>query len=311
MKILVLGGFGFIGTHVTQKLNELEYETIAASRRSGTDLFDLESINECLRLNKPHIIINCAANVGSVNYVSEYAADVISSNIQMAVNLYKSVANYCPQAKIINPLSNCSYPGESDYQKENEWLIGDVHDSVFSYGNAKRIIYLIAKCYQKQFGIISSNFLIPNTFGPGDSLDPNKTHALNGMIVRMINAKINNDEKFEIWGTGKPIREWAYVDDVVNILISGLQSNEDFLYPINLAQNKGFSIMDSAELIKKALKYEGELYYNTKYQDGASVKILDSSIFNKKFPNFKFYDHYKGLEKTINYYKSQIKSKDK
>ena len=130
------------------------------------------------------------------------------------------------------------------------------------------------------------------------------------MIVRMINAKINNDEKFEIWGTGKPIREWAYVDDVVNILISGIQSNEDFLYPINLAQNKGFSIMDSAELIKKALKYEGELYYNTKYQDGASVKILDSSIFNKKFPNFKFFDHYKGLEKTINYYKSQIKLKD-
>ena len=190
MKILVIGGYGFIGSHVTLKLNDLGYEAIAVSRRNDTDLFSLDSIKNCLNKHQPKIIINCAANVGSVNYVSEFSADVISSNIQMAINLYKSVGNNCPQTKIINPLSNCSYPGESDYQKESDWLIGDVHDSVFSYGNAKRIIYLIAKCYQKQFGVISSNFLIPNTFGPGDSLDPNKTHALNGMIVRMINAKI-------------------------------------------------------------------------------------------------------------------------
>ncbi len=311
MKVLVIGGHGFIGSHVTSKLNQIGYEPISVSRQNGTDLFILESIKDCLNKYQPKVIINCAANVGSVNYVSKYSADVIYSNVQMSINLYNAVASISPKIKIINPLSNCSYPGNSDFQKETEWQLGDVHNSVFSYGNSKRIIYLIGKCYRDQYGVISSNFLIPNTFGPGDSLDPNKTHALNGIIVRMINAKINKDQQFEIWGTGKPIREWAYVDDVVNILIEGITTEQDLLYPINLAQNKGFSIKDSAELIKKALKYNGQLYFNTKYQDGAPVKILDNNLFNKKFPNFKFYDHYKGLEKTINYYKSQIKSKDK
>ncbi len=281
------------------------------SRSNGVDLANYSLTENFFNKNKPDVIINCAAHVGSVNYVTKHSADIIFDNTQIALNIYQAASAVCPNVRIINPLSNCSYPGNSDIQEESDWLVDEVHESVFSYGNTRRIIYMISKCYQKQFGINSINFLVPNTFGPGDSIDPNKTHALNGIIVRMINAKINKDQKFEIWGTGKPIREWAYVDDVVKILIEGMTTEQDLLYPINLAQNKGFSIKDSAELIKKALKYNGQLYFNTKYQDGAPVKILDNNLFNKKFPNFKFYDHYKGLEKTINYYKSQIKSKDK
>ena len=306
MKILLLGGYGFIGSHVNKKLVDLGYDVHLASRRNGVDLCSLESIESSLQNHKPDAIINCAAHVGSVNYVSEFSADVIFDNVQMSINLYKAVANKCPFALIINPLSNCSYSGESDFQKEDGWLVGDVHHSVFSYGNSKRIIYLISKCFNDQYGIQSSNFIVPNTFGPGDSLDPNKTHALNGMIVRMINAKRSSEKKFEIWGTGKPIREWTYVDDVVNILIEVLNKKEDYLYPINLAQNKGFSIKESAELIKNAVEYDGELIFNTEYQDGAPVKILDNKLFNEKFPNFKFFDHYKGLVQTVKYYNSEI-----
>ncbi len=306
MKILILGGFGFIGSHVTSKLKTLGYHGKAVSRRNGVDLFNLDSIKECLAEYQPDAIVNCSANVGSVNYVSEFAGDVIFKNIQMSINLYNAVSVICPKVNIINPLSNCSYPGESDFQNENEWLAGDVHQSVFSYGNSKRILYLIGKCYKEQYGIRSTNFLIPNTFGPGDSLDPNKTHALNGMIVRMINAKLKKERTFEIWGTGKPVREWAFVDDVVNILINGIKNKEDLLYPINLAQNKGYSIRESAEMISNAVGYEGDLLFNSKYQDGAPVKILDDTIFKKKFPDFIFFDHFKGLQQTVDYYNSLI-----
>ena len=77
---------------------------------------------------------------------------------------------------------------------------------------------MISQVYFQQYGVKSINLLIPNTFGPGDDIDPNKTHALNGMIIRMIKAKMNKSDEFEIWGSGNPVREWAYVDDVADIL---------------------------------------------------------------------------------------------
>lgn len=306
MKILVLGGHGFIGKRLVNVLNKTEHEAYPISRIDGVDLTDYTSTEKCFNEINPDAIINCAASVGSVHYVTTYAADVIHVNVQMALNLYKAAAKVCPDARIINPLPNCSYPGSSDIQVESNWWAGEVHESVFSYGNAKRTTYAISKCYEKQYGIKSVNFLIPNTFGPGDSPDPNKAHAINGMIIRMIKAERQRDTEFEIWGTGNPIREWAYVDDVVNILIEGISTRENLIYPVNLAQNKGFTIKQSAEFIADAVGFKGKLTFNTKYQDGAPIKIHDDKKFRQIFPDFKFFDHKRGIEETIKYYRSVL-----
>jgi GDP-L-fucose synthase len=306
MKILVLGATGFVGKHLVKALKQTNHEVFTASRSEGVDLKVYEQAEECLEKIKPDVIFNCAAHTGSLHYVTANAADVLHDNLQIALNMYRAVSKACPKATIINPLSNCSYPGEVNVQVESEWLDGPVHESVFSYGNAKRFIYVLAKCYEKQYGIKSILFLVPNTFGPGDAIDPNKTHALNGMIIRMIRAKRNGDKEFEIWGTGKPIREWAYIDDVVKILEEGMTTTFDLTYPTNLAQGKGYSIKESAELIAKAVKFPGKLTFNTSYQDGAMVKILDDKKFRETFPNYKFSDHQKGIEETVKYYESVL-----
>ncbi len=306
MNILVLGGHGFIGKHLVDVLTKMKYKVLAISRRDGVDLTNYTKTLECFSKTKPNIIVNCAAHSGNVHYVSNHAADIVSDNIQMALNIYRAVAKTCPTAKIINPLSNCSYPGDSEIQNELDWLSGEVHESVYSYGNTKRFIYIISRCFEKQHGIRSINFLIPNTFGPGDSTDENKTHALNGMIIRMIKAERKGDKKFEIWGTGRPIREWAHVDDVINILIEGIHTKENLVYPVNLAQKKGYTIKESAEIIADSLDFKGELVFNAQYQDGAPVKILEDVRFRKLFPNFKFYDHKKGINETVEYYKSVL-----
>lgn len=306
MKILVLGGHGFVGKNLVNFLNKTEHEVHPISRRDGFDLRDYTKTEKCFNGINPDAIINCAAHVGSVHYVTTYASDVIFDNVQMALNIYRAAAKVCPDARIINPLSNCSYPGNIDIQSESDWWTNEVHESVFSYGNAKRFIYVISKCYERQYGVKSINFLIPNTFGPGDSTDPDKTHALNGMIIRMIKAERHGDKGFEIWGTGSPIREWAYIDDVVNILIEGIYTKKDLIYPINLAQKKGYSIKQSAEMIADAVGFNGKLTFNTNYQDGAPIKILDDKKFRKNFPKFKFFDHKKGIEKTVKYYKSVL-----
>lgn len=307
MKIILLGATGFLGKNIINKLKNTNHEIIGASRTLGIDLRDKEVWCQFLSEHNPDAIINCAAHVGSLHYVTEYAGDVVHDNILMSVNIYEAVTKICPNTIIINPLSNCSYPGVANIHFESDWWQGEVHDSVFAYANSKRFIYVIGKSYNKQYGIKSVNFLVPNTFGPGDSTDPNKTHALNGMIIRMIKAQRKKNKIFEIWGTGKPVREWAYIDDVVKILIEGLTTNSDLIFPVNIAQNKGFSIKESAQLIAEAVDYNGKLEFNTTYQDGAPIKILDDKFFRDLFPNYSFTNHAEGIKNTVKYYKKILK----
>jgi GDP-L-fucose synthase len=306
MNILILGGTGFIGKSLVEKLKDSGHQVLSVSQSGGVDLRDLEQTKQVFSKARPDAIINVAAHTGSLHYVTTNSAAVLNDNTRMALNIYQAAAECCPAARIINPLSNCSYPGSADVQVEADWLSGDVHPSVYSYGNAKRFIYILAKCYQIQHNIRTINFLVPNTFGPGDHADPNKTHALNGMIIRMIKAQKDEQAEFEIWGTGKPIREWAYVDDVVHFLIEGLTTEADLSYPVNIAQNKGYSIAKSAELIAEAVGFNGKLVFNTKYQDGAPVKILDDHKFRSLFPDYNFYQHEQGIKNTVQYYKQLL-----
>ena len=306
MKILILGGHGFVGRSVANELKGTGNQIYQMSRQDGLDLRNYNTTKKYFRKIMPDAIINVAAHGGSLHYVTEYAADVIDDDIQMSLNIYRAVKEICPKTRIVNPLSNCSYPGDSKIQKENEWWKDEVHPSVFSYGNYKRFLYVISKCYNMQYNIKSINLLVPNTYGPGDSTDPNKTHALNGMIIRMLKAKNNNEKKFEIWGTGKPVREWAYITDVASILVKSMNITEPAIYPINFGQNRGYSIKESAKLIAKALNFKGKLFFNTDYQDGAPIKILDNQKFIKIFPKFEFFDHYEGIKETVKYYKKQI-----
>jgi len=307
MKTLIVGGHGFLGTTIANQLQKTNYEVICRSRRDGFDLLELNNTIEILSEMKPEIIFNCAAHVGSVHYVSKYAGDVFHDNVQMNLNLYKAIKKSCNKAIIINPLSNCSYPGDANIHLEKDWWYGEVHDSVFSYGNGKRFIYVLSKSFYQQFGIKTLNFLVPNAFGPGDYLDPDKTHALNGMIIRMLKAKINGDDKFVIWGTGNPKREWGYIKDIAKIMIEGSKMEKDLLEPINMAQNKGYSIKESAQIISEEIKYEGELVFDISYQDGAPTKILDDKLFRNNFPNFVFTDHRFGIQETVSYYNGKIK----
>jgi GDP-L-fucose synthase len=306
MRILILGGHGFVGKNLVGALRNTEHETLALSRRDGLDLRDYALTKKHLDEIKPHAIFNLAANVGSLHYVTTYAADVVNDNVQMALNIYRAVKEVCPNARIINPVANCSYPGEVNVQIEADWWKGDVHPSVYAYGNSRRMIYVLSYCYKAQYGIKAINFLVPNTFGPGDHTDPNKVHALNGMIIRMIKAQRNGDKEFEIWGTGQPVREWVYVDDVVEIFRRGLTIDEDLTYPVNIAQNKGYSIKESAEMISEAVGFSGKFIFNTSYQDGAAVKIMDDKRFRTLFPDFKFHDHKKAIQETVDYYKKLI-----
>lgn len=307
-KILILGGFGFMGKNLNQIFETSDYQIFNESRQSGCDITNLNHLVDKIQEIRPDIIINASAHVGSISYVTDYAANVIRDNSLMYVNLYEAVSKVDPTIKIINPISNCSYPGIIDIQHEEDWWDGPIHTSVESYGTPKKLGFIISECYKKQHGIRTVNLIIANSYGPNDYLDENRTHAMNGIIMRMIKSKNNGFADFTIWGTGTPIREWVYMPDVARIIkqIIDLDLFEKLPNPINLGQQYGVSIIDTVNTIKQLLDYQVDIICDVTKQDGAPIKVLGNRKFKQYFPDFQFTDYETGIANTIIYYKGLL-----
>jgi GDP-L-fucose synthase len=307
MKILVLGGFGFMGKNIKEEFSNSSYIMYYESRKTGLDLCNYEITFKKIKEINPDIIIHAAAHVGSIGYVSKYSASVIDDNTQMYLNLYKAIANIDDKIIIINPISNCSYPGRIDIQHEELWWNGEIHESVESYGTPKKLGYILSECYKKQYNIKTVNLIISNAYGPNDYLDEDRTHAMNGIIMRMLKSYKANNQSFTIWGSGSPIREWIYMPDMARI-IKLIIDNKMFNLPnpINIGQESGNSILESVNLIKEKLNYNVELIFDTTKQDGAPIKVLGKKLFEKYFPNFFFTPLSEGIENTIEYYKKLL-----
>lgn len=308
MKAAILGSSGFVGKNLLLLIRQkcLFEKVLNVSRSEGVDLLDCNAIKTILVDFAPDVIFNLASHGGSLHYVTKNSAQVITDNIRMMINLYDAVKDLKNRPLIINPISNCSYPSDSSIQEEGMWLNGDVHSSVFSFAGSKRSLYYISGSYHIQYGIKSINLIFPNAYGPNDSTDPNRTHALNGMIIRMIKAQKNDEKEFVVWGSGNPVREWIYVSDFCELLLMALKIDKPIIYPVNMGQNKGYSIKQTASLIKKICGYRGDITFDTKYPDGDPLKILDNKKFGDLFGDYVFFDHEIGIINTVDYYKKML-----
>jgi len=298
MRVAVLGGTGFAGRNVRDALEEAGMTVEAFSRTTGCDLMDLPTTWARLDAFRPDYIVNCAALVGSVNYVTDFAADVVDVNMRIIMNTYKA-ALQLREVIIINPLANCAYPGVMDQYDERGLWDGPIHPSVLSYGSTRRMMWVFSKCYREQYGVRSVNLIVPNMYGPYDSVNPNKTHALNALVIKFVKAVTNGASEVEVWGTGKPIREWLYVGDFARLVLRVIEGGEDSLDPVNLAQNKGQTV---SELVDAVRTQVGRIVYNTKFQDGSPKKVMDDTYFRQRFPGFDFTSLETGIAETVAYY---------
>jgi GDP-L-fucose synthase len=305
-KIIVFGGNGFVGSNVMEVLLEEKRDCVSASRSNGLDLKNTKETIEFLKQHNPEFIINCAAHVGSLNYVTEQAANVIADNSRMILGMYEAIAASCPNAIVINPIANCAYPAKADTFIEDNWWDGHLHRSVLSYGSSRRFLWTVSECFQMQANIKTINLLVPNMYGPHDSTDPNKAHALNALISKFVKAKHNNQNEIVIWGTGVAIREWLYAKDFGRI-VTQILKNPNMLglaEPINIAQNFGLSVRELVEIIKTSFNFQGNIRWDASMPDGAPKKVMDDRRFRKVFNEFQFTTFEKGVENTIDYYKS-------
>ena len=303
-KILILGGTGFIGKKIYQQLKK-KYSIKNLSLSNGNDLRKENTLKKHLKNHNYDLIINCAAYIGGLHFIQKRKADILSNNSKIYLNLYSSLIQLKNRPKIINLISNCVYPGHHKIQEESKIFDGPIHSSVEALGLTKMLLLKLSYYYSYQFNISSLNLVLPGVYGPGDYIDTERSHALNGIIVRMIKLKESKKYEFEIWGSGKPKREWIFIDDVAKA-VNFYVNNNKFIKNhkiLNVGQNKSYSINYIAKEVRKILKFKGKLINNKVYQDGAIKKQLDNKNFKKIVKRFKFKNFKVGLKKTINYYK--------
>jgi GDP-L-fucose synthase len=306
MQILVLGSSGFVGRNVKETFDESGFNVIGRSKRDGWDLTDESRSLQELRDIRPDVIVNCAAVVGSLNYVTEQAADVADQNLRMLVNLYRGCQQATPWTTIINPVANCAFPGHLNLYQEDLFWDGAVHPSVLSYGNTRRMLVVLSECYRMQHGLRSINFFVPNMYGPYDSTDPNKAHALNALVGKVVKAKALDEPELAVWGTGVAVREWLYARDFARIVMLTLDrlAAPEFDQPINIAQRQGWSVRELVGLIAGESCFKGAIRWDATKPDGAPCKIMEDRRFRGIFPDFQFTDLRAGLRATLGYYES-------
>lgn len=303
--VAVLGGNGFAGQSVCRELRAAGFQVTSFSRTSGCDLLDLQNARKRLQEFAPDYIVNCAALEGSINYVGKSPADVLDINTRMILNVYK-IALEIPGTIIVNPVANCGYPGNQDYLEEKRFWNGPVHPTVLGYGTTRRLMITAATCYRNQYGIRSINLITPNMYGPGDSPDPNKTHALNALVIKFVLAVRDELPSVEIWGSGRPVREWLYVEDFARLVRIAIEQGDAPTEAVNLAQNYSRTIADLAGIIKRMTGYQGEIVYNISYPDGAPRKVMFDALFRKHFNGFEFTSLESGILSTIEYYRGVL-----
>lgn len=301
MKILIVGSRGFLGSHVTEKLkNNENYDVLEIRGKDQVDILNIKDLNSYLDSNKPEIVINCAAFVGGISYGYKYPAQMLHINSIMALNLYK--ASYENGIKkLINPISNCAYPGDITTYKEEDFFIGPPDESVYNYGISKRLYVQLGKSFSKEYNFSSANVIVSNMYGPNDHFDEERSHALGAIIKKVYEAKKNNFDEVVLWGTGRPIREWLYVEDGADALINSIQLNKGHHF-FNVGVKKGISVLDLAEIIKEEFGWNGQFVFDTSKPDGVLEKKVDGTLGQKKLNWKPEVDLTLGIRKTVDWY---------
>jgi len=302
MRVLVVGSKGFLGGWVKKMLLEdSEHELIEIQGKNDLDITNIERLNEFFLKHKPQAVINCAAFVGGISYGYKFPAKMLYENSKMALNLYQ-VSNENKASILVNPISNCAYPGHLDTYEEDNFFEGPPHDSVYNYGMSKRMSVNLGSSFYKEYNFSSANVILSNMYGPEDHFDIERSHALGALVKKISDAKMDNDSNVEIWGTGKPIREWLYVQDGASALLKSLNLKSGHHF-FNVGVKKGISIIDLANIIKSQVGWEGEFSFNLDKPDGVLEKKVDGTKGSKLLEWEPEFELEYGIEKTINWYK--------
>jgi GDP-L-fucose synthase len=274
-KILITGSTGMIGSALNRTLALQGYDNILAPDRKTLDLKDQSAVDTFFAKTKPDYVFHLAAIVGGIHANNTYPAKFYENTIMQSNVINAASRNNVK--KLLIPGSACTYPKFAPQPvKESEFLNGLIEPTNLAYAGAKINGIIMAQSYRRELGLKTIIPMPTNAYGINDNFSPNASHVIPALMTRFENAKKDGLEQVDIWGSGKPLREFIFVDDVAEAFIF-LMRNYDEVDIINLGTQEEISIAELAKKIADIVGYKGEVTLDTSKPDGAPRKCLDSS----------------------------------
>lgn len=279
-KIYVAGHHGLVGSAIWNNLKSRGYDNLVGRSHKELDLLDPVAVKKFFDDERPDAVVLAAAHVGGIMANLNYRADFIYQNLQIQQNVIGESFRHNVK-KLLFLGSTCIYPRMAPQpMKESCLLTSELEKTNEAYALAKISGLKYCEYLNKQYGADYISVMPTNLYGPNDNYHPEHSHVLPALIRRFHEAKINNLDKVVIWGTGKPLREFLYVDDLADAcvyLMNTYSGNET----VNLGTGKELTIKELAELVKKVVGFKGEITFDPSKPDGTPRKLLDVSKLEK------------------------------
>ena len=306
-RVTVTGGAGFLGSFIVEKLRVRGCRNIFIPRSRDYDLVRMEAV-ECLyRDSRPDIVIHLAARVGGIGANRENPGKFFYDNLMMGVQMMEQ-GRVIGLEKFVAIGTVCSYPKFTPvpFKEEDLWN-GYPEETNAPYGLAKKMLLVQSQAYRQQYGF-NSIFLLPvNLYGPRDNFDLNASHVIPALIRKCVEAIQKGESEILVWGTGKPTREFLYVEDAAEaILLAAEKYNKPD--PVNIGTGFEISIKDLVELVAKQTGFKGKIIWDSSKPDGQPRRCLDVSRAEKEFGFRARMSFEGGLRKTIGWYRNQTSS---
>jgi len=275
-KFYVAGHNGMVGAAVWRHLEASEFTNLLGKRSSELDLRNRDEVFDFFEAEQPRYVVLAAARVGGIMANNTYPAEFLSDNLQIQVNVMDAAAKYGVE-RLLFMGSSCIYPKFAEQPiKEESLLTGYLEPTNDAYAIAKIAGIMQVQATRRQFGLAWISAMPTNLFGVGDNYSGVNSHVIPALIKRYEEARLAGEKVVTNWGTGTPLREFLYVDDLASATLH-LMEKYDGPQQVNVGTGSDLSIKEIAELVSKAVGFEGETEWDISKPDGTPRKLLDVS----------------------------------
>ncbi|MCB9246148.1 MAG: GDP-L-fucose synthase [Flavobacteriales bacterium] len=275
-RIYIAGHRGMVGSAIVRKLKSEGYHNLILRTSDELDLRNQDQVQEFFKREKPELVFLAAAKVGGILANNTYRADFLYDNLMIEANVIHAAYRY-GVTKLLFLGSSCIYPKNAPQPLKEEYLLTAPLESTNEpYAIAKIAGIKLCESYRRQYGCNFISAMPTNLYGPNDNYDLQNAHVLPALMRKMHEARVSGATQVEIWGSGRPLREFMHVDDLADALLFLMKHYDDELF-VNVGSGEEVSIAELASLIKGIVGFEGELVFNTEKPDGTMRKLMDST----------------------------------
>lgn len=305
-KIYVAGHRGMVGSAIVRNLKDNGYTNIIGKTSKELNLMRQDEVERFFEVEKPDYVFLAAAKVGGIHANNTYPAEFIYNNLMIESNIIHS-AYKSGVKKLLFLGSSCIYPKMAPQPIKEEYLLsGPLEPTNEAYAIAKIAGIELCKFYRRQYGCDFISAMPTNLYGINDNFDLETSHVMPALIRKFHEATMNGDREVVMWGTGKPKREFLYVDDLADACVHLMNNYSDETH-VNVGTGEDVEIRELAQIIKKVVGYEGEIVNDLSKPDGTPRKLLDVSLLEST--GWKYRTELKdGITKVYDWYKGEIKN---